>query len=401
MKIELYADDLYNVVEDLRMIVGAKEDDTVTIEAKKTEDPGVITVAGYSPTGGNFAELKIRGSVVEPGVASLRLREISQAAFGHHRSKISLCSFHEQNVAKIFYFDSSLTLDLCVDLPRELMEPSEGERASFDSFDLLEVVSDVLHARNDDDVCRPSLCGVKIEIAADMKLRAVATNGRCLAVSARQVKRAELKTPEFEVFQPNDACEFLVRARRGEMTTLVKYANTSRVGIEGLDSVGYFNMCESFPDWRKYLPADPPLLCLFTCYELENALERAILSLDHEELVLADEDDPDSETTSEKIRLTARLQYFGNSDHMDLTVNEPEAGERPIFFKMVKCSAPDGVAFDTLINARHLLQALRIMSGDVKMSAKKINSRSEQLGPILFESSARPDFFEVIMPIRN
>ena len=41
------------------------------------------------------------------------------------------------------------------------------------------------------------------------------------------------------------------------------------------------------------------------------------------------------------------------------------------------------------------------MSGDVKMSAKKINSRSEQLGPILFESSARPDFFEVIMPIRN
>lgn len=400
MKIELYANDLFDTLEDLRMIISAKEEDPVTIEAKANEGRDVITVLGFS-SAGNFAEIKIRGRAVERGVASFRLCEIAQAAFAYHRSNIAISTRPDGTGVNISYFDSVMTLRTVVDLHRVVRSGSADERASFDSRDLLEVVSDVLHARSDDDVCRRSLCGVKIEIGADMQLRAIATNGRCLAVSHRQVKRAELKKPEFEIFLPNDACEFLVRVPHQAMTTLVKFGDDPRVGIEALDSAGSFITSEAFPLWRKCLPGDPPWLCTFTCYELENTLELAVKALDHKELVQADEDDPDSETTPEEVRLVAQLYHAADSDHINLTVNNPEDAEQPTFFKMVKCAAPSGVAFNTHIDARYLLQALRIMRGEVRMSAGKLNNKSEQLGPHLFKSSEHPEFFEVIMPLRD
>ncbi len=401
MKIELYANDLFDTLEDLRMIISAKEEDTVTIEAKANEGRDVITVLGFS-SAGNFAEIKIRGRAVEHGVASFRLCEIAQAAFAYHRSNITISTRPDGAGVNISYFDSVMTLrtvgdKFCV----VRCGSSADERASFDSRDLLEVVSDVLHARSDDDVCRRSLCGVKIEIGADMQLRAIATDGRRLAVSHRQVKRAELKKTEFEIFLPNDACEFLVRVPHQAMTTLVKYGDAPRVGIEALDSAGSFITSEAFPLWRKCLPGDPPWLCTFTCYELENTLELAVMALDHKELVQADEDNPDSETTLEEVRLVAQLYHAADSDHINLTVSNPEGAEQPTFFKMVKCAAPSGVAFNTLIDARYLLQALRIMRGEVRMSAGKLNNKSEQLGPHLFKSSEHPEFFEVIMPLRQ
>ena len=61
---------------------------------------------------------------------------------------------------------------------------------------------------------------------------------------------------------------------------------------------------------------------------------------------------------------------------------------------------PEGVTVNVKLNARYFLGAMRVMWGTISISAEKLEN-SEQLAAILFKCSTYPDFYEVIMPLRN
>ena len=61
---------------------------------------------------------------------------------------------------------------------------------------------------------------------------------------------------------------------------------------------------------------------------------------------------------------------------------------------------PEGVSVNVKLNARYFLGAMRVMWGTISISAGKLGD-SEQLGAMLFKCSTYPDFYEVIMPLRD
>ena len=226
---------------------------------------------------------------IEPGGASFRFREIAQAASAFRRGKITVGRSPASTVTVISLGDEKITLEVPNEEFKTIDEPT-GEHTVFAAGDLLSVMMDVIHAQSYDYATRRSLCGVNFEVGTDMKLRAIATNGRCLAVSARQISCAELKKPEFSVFLPHAACDFLLHACRGEKTTIVKFDKEDRIGIENGGSVGYFyGSHNSFPDWRKCVPDTPSLIAKFDAVKVENALERAVLALGRKEEIQPDE----------------------------------------------------------------------------------------------------------------
>jgi len=398
MKIEISANELFNRIMDLKILVDAGDNDPVAIEAYATGKDGRVVVRAQSYT--EFVELQIYARALESGTVSFYFRELAQAAHAFTRHTITITRLAARSV--ISAGSESITLESPIKANQAVDAPSGGERTVFDSDDFLVVMADVAHAQSEDS-SRPTLCGVQFEVAADMKLRAIATDGRCLAVSARQISSAELKKPEFSAFLPRPACEFLVRVPLGKTTTIVQFGNKGQIGIETGGSVGYFNTPEkTFPNWREVVPNDPPLLAEFDAGETEDTLNHAVLALDHKVLVKDDEDDPDSEVTTEYNRLAAHLFYSAETsgDYMDISVKDPYGCTESKFCTRVKCKVPEGGSVEALLDPRFLLRMLRCMSGTVMMSAAKLKD-SEQLGPVLFKCPAFPDFFEIIMPLRD
>lgn len=410
MKIEISAIELSLSISDLKRILDAQDDDTVTIEAF-TKSAGSkknrVVIRGSSPRA-NFVELQIHAVAIEPGGASFRFREIAQAASAFHRGKITVGRSPASTMTVISLGDEKITLKVPNEEFETIDEPT-GERTVFAAGDLLSVMMDVIHAQSYDYATRRSLCGVNFEVGTDMKLRAIATNGRCLAVSARQISCAELKKPEFSVFLPHAACDFLLHACRGEKTTIVKFDKGDRIGIENGGSVGYFySPQDSFPSWRKCVPDNPSLIAKFDAVKVENALERAVLALGRKEEIQPEEDDPDGEVTIEDANLIAHLFCSANTSdsHMDITISEvdddtlPPSAKLPEFSTRVDAEVPEGVSVNVKLNARYFLGAMRVMWGTISISAEKLGD-SEQLGAMLFKCSTYPDFYEVIMPLRD
>lgn len=403
MEIKIYADELFNTIEDLRTVLDCTGDQSITIEVREDADEHMHVFVRALGLTGNLAELKtIARDTSGSGTVSFRYCEISKIAFAYGHRAITITSASQASRATIAVGDGTILLDKVEDVPAISSPTAEDSRASFDTCDLLHVVQNVMHAQSEDHICRPSLCGVQVEIAADMKLRAIATDGRRMAVSSCQVKRAELKTPSFSAFLPAKACQFLLTLQfHGAMTSIVVFGNHARVGIETGGSSGYFDTNEStFPDWQKCVPKDPPFLCSFYTLDMHSALHRAILALTRTELCQPDEDDPDGEVTVENSPLVAIISHTIGSSELELTVEDAEDPERPKFLTTVKCNGTGGAAFSSLLNARFLYRMLCVMGGTVEVSAGKLE-RTEQLGPHLFKCSELPDFFEVIMPLRG
>lgn len=393
MKIEVKASILTICLEDIARILDPQEDDTVTIEASSNEDRVVVRAGD---PGVNFVEFQVRANTFEPGFASFRIRELSQVVHAYHRNLIIVkTSSNLSDTATISNSGGAITLKTADDVI-EALGVVAGKCASFDSCDILGLMSDTQHAQSDDNEYRRSLCGLKFEIAADMKLRAIATNGRCLAVSALQVSRAELKKPEFSVFLPRTAVEFLARVNHSDMTEVLKSDDGTRVTIRTGGNIGHFVTSDSFPQWEQCVPKDPPLLATFNSTDIVVALERAVEALGGTELIEPDKDDCDGVTTVEEKPTCAHLIHAAGSEYMDVVVTNTLEDQTPMYTSRMKCSAPEGVALDVFFDARYLLDMLHAMMGNVEMSARTRNKDTDQLGPTLFKCAARPDFFEVV-----
>lgn len=389
MEIEIRGQELFNSVRDLQRILAATDREAVTIEAYG-ETPDAATATIRAGGGDNMAELKIAARVLKPGKATVPFRELAQACAPYHRKQLTV-SADELHLRVAYYPESVALTTIAVDLQPFPGPAVDAPRTVFDTMDVLDVMSDVVHAMSSEPQIRPALCGVKFELGADMKLRAIATDGKRLAVSARQIRRAEMKTPEFDVFLPRPATEFLARALHGETISFCKFGRS--VAIETDGSYGAFWEDVRFPLWNKCVPEDPSYRATFNGGELADALNHAI-----EALEIRDEVDEFGERMETSFQ--AHIYAFRNG-RAEITVSrcvDDDGGAK--FFSAVSCALPDGEEFKADINARYLLDAVRGHEGAVEVYANPISKRCKELGPFVFHYPDAPDAFEVVMPIR-
>ena len=298
MKIKAKADDILTAIEDMQKILDAADDDTVMLEAFTTaagSEEGRVVVRADGRNG-NFASFNvIRAKALEPGFATFHFREIAKVAFAFARSTIIVSvASDNSSTASIQCCDETVLLE--TSSYNLIVAPNKpaGERAVLETGALLSCLDDVQHAQSDDYDLRRSLCGVQFEIAADMKLRAIATNGRCLAVSERQIQKTELEKPTFSAYLSTSACEFLSRVYHGEMTTIIKYTEKMSVYIETDGGFGHFASPGAFPDWRQCLPKDPKPLATLHTSETLASLMRAVTALGKTETEKNDDGDDES-----------------------------------------------------------------------------------------------------------
>lgn len=388
MKIEVKGLELFSSVRDLQRIVTAADREQVTIEAYGDGlGKGRVTIrAGHLK---DSAELSIAARVIETGAATVPFRALAQACLPYPHELLTVSDdalgFH------IARPPESIAL-AATDANAQKMSapPADAPRAVFDSGDVLAVMADVSHAMSNEPQYKPGLCGIKFELGADMKLRAIATDGRRLAVSARQVRRAELKRPEFDMFLPRAAIEFLARAKHGETVSFCKLNRS--VAVETNGSYGVFGNDVIFPKWDQCVPHDPAYRATFNGGELADALSHAI-----EALELCDEVDEFGEKmeTSFQVRI-----YSFNNGRAEITVFRADEAYAARFFSQVSCALPDGTEFKTYFNARYLLDAVRGKDGAVELYANTIGGKSKQLGTFVFHYPDAPHLFEVVMPLR-
>lgn len=394
MKIEVQADELFTCVGDLKRILDAPDVERATIDAKSdgTEKGHIVLRGIYCD---EMAELKVHGRVVEPGVAGVRFDRLEQACSAFLRHEVTVSS--DASYLRIECGQDRVTLATTVAHER-LPAPSDAApRAVFDSADFITVMSDVVHAKSDDYACRRSLCGIQFEVGTDMKLRAIATDGRRLAASARQIRRAELPSASFEVFLPREAVEFAARVLAGE--TIIVYnlgkAHARRIGIATGGSYGEFGNDVAYPKWRDVVPKDPAFRAMFIGGELADAMLRAINALD----IRCEEVDEEGEPV--ETAFNAHIYAGEACDQAEITVQAAIDGGDASVFTTVSCTTPEAAKFKTDINARYLLEAVRCHEGAVEVYANQVSDRCEQLGPFVLKFPEEPDYFEVIMPLRS
>lgn len=395
MKIEVQANELFTRVGDLRSILDAPTVECATIDAKSdgTEKGHIVLRGVYCD---KMAELKVHGSVIDPGVAGCAFRELEQACCAFLRHGVTVSS--DASYLRIECGRDRVTLKTTV-THEHLPAPSDvAPRAVFESGDFLAVMSDVIHAQSDDYAYRRSLCGIQFEVGTDMKLRAIATDGRRLAASARQIRRVELPSASFKVFLPREAVEFVARATHGETITvyIVGKGRDRRVGIATGGSYGEFGNDVDFPMWRECVPKDPPLRATFNVGELADTMCRAINALDVREGEVDEEGEPVETAFSAHI-------YAGEAcGRAEITVRAAIGdADSASFFTTVICTTPEAAKFETDIDARRLLEAVRDHAGAVEFYADQLDKRCGQLGPFVLKFPGAPDYYEVIMPIRE
>lgn len=400
MKITIHANRLLEEIEDLKAILDSKETDAVQIQAGGNiqAEPRVVI---RSASGGDFAELRLCGaSIHEEGCATFNIRELAQAAFVYKREKI--CVGGSGAMSHVSFADEQIMI-AAPDYNFAVGE-MEGERASFDSADFRAVVDAVRHAQSEDYACRRSLCGVHLEMGQDMKLVGVATDGRTLATTSRQISRAELPHPAFEAFLPRCACEFICRAwnLHNTMTTVITAPNKARAGLIHDGCVCYFNTPEtSFPEWRKVIPADSQPLATFSSIMAIGVIERAVYALQRKETEEPDEDDPDGIPEVNDVPLIARLERAKGSEYMEVSVAEHGLDITTKFTSRIKCEGLAEFAFAVLFNARFLLRMLERTEGKIEMSGVSLHNSGGEFGPFVFKCPEKPDFYELIMPFRE
>lgn len=393
MKIVVQAGELFQCVGDLKRILDAPDVECVTIDAKSdgTEKGHFVLRGVYCD---KMAELKVHGCVMEPGVAGVRFDRLEHACNAFLRHGVTVSA--DASYLRIECGRGRVTLETTV-AHEHLPAPSDAApRAIFESDDFLAVMQDVVHAQSDDYACRRSLCGIQFEVGTDMQLRAIATDGRRLAVSARQIRRAELPSASFEAFLPRGAAEFVARAFHGETITVYKLGKPtdSRVGIATGGSYGEFVNAEVFPKWRQCVPKDPPLRATFNGGELADAMVRAIGALD----ICCDDVDEEGEPV--ETDFAAHIYAGGACGQAEITVRDMRGDDGANFFTTVSCATPEAAKFVTDINARYLLEVVRYHEGAVEVYANQISKSCKQLGPFVLKFPDTPDIFEVVMPLR-
>ncbi len=393
MKIEVRGSELEECVDDLKKIIDAAPGEMVTLSAEADgTEKGRVTVRRID--GGNMAELKVNARVLEPGAVEVRFQELTQACAPFFRDKCTVAAgltyvTFESGPAHVSIENHDTE---CGRLP-ELS--ATAPQATFGSVDLLAVLQAVDHARSEDFSYRRSLCGIQLEVAADMKLRAVATDGRRLCTSTAQITRAELKLPKFEQFLPHKAVEFIMRVLMGETVTIYQLANS--VGIETGGSFGIFVTNEiTFPKWRTCVPVKPTYRATFNGGELADALDDAISALHYRPTAVDEDGEPAEEDFCVHI-------YSAGPGKAELTVKRADSllGDYPKFFTTVSCQTPDAGGFTADFNARYLIEAIGDHEGKVEAYADFLHSGGKQFGPFTFKFPDDPDTYEVLMPLRN
>lgn len=400
MKITIRANILLEEIEDLKAILDSKETDAVQIQAGGNiqAEPRVVIRSAY---GGDFAELRLYGaSIHEEGCATFNIRELAQAAFVYKREKI--CVGGSGAMSHVSFADEQIMLAApdCTFAVGEM----EGERASFDAADFFAVVEAVRHAQSEDYACRRSLCGIHLEMGQDMKLVGVATDGRTLATTSRQIRRAELPRPAFEAFLPRCAFEFILRARslHNMMTTVITAPNRARAGLIQNGCVCYFSIPETpFPEWRKVIPANSQPLATFSSIMAIGVIERAVYALQRKKTEEPDEDDPDGVPEVYDVPLIARLERAKGSEYMEVSVYERDHDITTKFTSRIKCEDLAEFAFAALFNARFLLRMLEWAEGKIEISGVPLYNSGAEFAPFVFKCPEKPDFYEVIMPFRE
>lgn len=393
MKIEVRGSELEECVDDLKKIIDAAPGEMVTLSAEADgTEKGRVTVRRID--GGNMAELKVDARVLEPGAVTVRFQELTQACAPFFRDKATVaCGLTYVTIgsgpARVSIENHNAECD-------HLPEPSaKAPRATFSSGDLLAVLQAVDHARSEDSSYRRSLCGIQLEVDADMKLRAVATDGRRLCTSTAQITRAELNLPKFEQFLPHKAVEFIMRVLMGETVTIYQLANS--VGIETGGSFGIFvTNGITFPKWRTCVPVKPTYRATFNGGELADALDDAISALHYRPTAVDEDGEPAEEDFCVHI-------YSAGPGKAELTVKRADSllGDYPKFFTTVSCQTPDAGGFTADFNARYLIEAIGDHEGKVEAYADFLHSGGKQFGPFTFKFPDDPDTYEVLMPLRN
>jgi hypothetical protein len=298
--------------------------------------------------------------------------------------------------------NATVTLETCATDSAPCVLSDKVPHATFDPSDILDAMTVVNHAQST-DVTRPALCGINLELEADMKLFAIATDGRRLAVATRQIRYAELDSPGFAVFLPRAATEFLARAFYGETITVYKLGKPtgSRVGIATGGNYGEFVNDVSFPEWRQCVPKDPPLRATFDASEVSSALRDAIAALDIPGEL--DEDGDPLET-----RLYGYIRATGSSATLEVSYDYRSGSpcDAPkLTANLNSFTTPDDAKFEACINPRYLRDVVCNRIGTVEVYAEMQNEN--QIGPLVFkfpnEPHARPAdaIVEVLIPIRT
>jgi hypothetical protein len=386
MKIETYSDELALSVKDLQEILGADDDTSCEVVATKE---GVVLVRGSRED--NVVQLEVhRAFIINQGVASFKFRSLCSFE-GKHRGKVKIWADNPQH-AYIEADGSSVKAAPGDSVPSFEDFHASEPCASFVTSELLDPVIDVVHAQSTDP-WRVALRGVRIEIEVDMKLRAIATDGRRLAASYRQISRAKIPIPNFSAFLPPAAARFIIFAPHGPDITL--YQRKSSIIVKTGGSLGVFRVPDTyFPKWRDCIPKDPPLRAMINASELADRLLAGIALLDTGEKEL------DEEGEEVEPLFAARITATGQTGIATLLIKkQSEAGDTS-FTASIRCATLGMAPFEMFVNARMLADVVGLFDDNIYLYANPISTHCKQLGPFLVKFPDHPYFFEVLMPIR-
>ncbi len=397
MKIEVNASELLIHVGDLEKMLKATELETVTVKAEADgSDRGAVTVRGSC--GGNTVELRISTArCLEPGSVALEIGELERACGPYLRDTLTVSASGDLLWAFVECGADRIKLEPDVENVPVGVPPRSAPRAVFDRGDFLAAMGEVEHAMSD-DITRRSLCGINFEVGTDMKLLAVASDGRALATCSRQLCRVEVPSASYAVWLPRVAVEFVARAMHGKDIAVTTQKNRLWIATGG--SSGVFGLCdELFPNWRGCVPKDPPLRATFDAGELAGALTRAATALQRTET----DADENGETETYDTPLKAHIFASAASGMAEITVCHAGGNqEAPTFFTTVKCTTPDAAEFEVDVNADYLRHAVRSRRGKVEVRANLAGSRcnAKQLGPLSMTFPDEPHITEILVPLR-
>lgn len=387
MKIEVNSDELALSVKELQEILGA--DDDASCEVVATKEGVVLVRGGWED---NVVQLKVHHAfIINQGVASFKFRSL-RSPEENYRGKMKIWADNPQ-YAHIEADGGSVRAAPGESVPSFEDFSASEPCASFVASELLDPVRDVAHAQSTDP-WRVALRGVRIEIEVDMKLRAIATDGRRLAASFRQISRAEIPIPNFSAFLSPAAARFIIFAPHGPDITLCQ--RKSSIIVKTGDSLGIFRGADTyFPKWRDCIPKDPPLRAMFDTGELADRLFAGIALLDTGEKELDEEGD------EVEPLFAARITATGRTGSATLLIKrQSEAGDTS-FTASIRCATFGMAPFEMYVNARILADVVRLFDDKVYLYANPISTRCKQLGPFLMKFPDHPYFFEVLMPIRE
>lgn len=381
MKIEILGNELIDGIRDVRDVT--KCGDISTIEVDAISDDLIVVRRVYFD--GASVQIRVRGKVHETGCASVVCRDLLQALSPFGRQCVTLST---DKALYAFVTCDGCRVKLEVSPAVTSIVPASGKcpRGVFAADDLTPAVVAVRHAMSEDPT-RRILEGVQIEVGTDMKLRAVATDGRRLAVAEVQLTRAEFPSASYSTSLPRAAVEFLMRgAPSGDDVEICDFKK-DYVQVEIGNSVGIFERpAATFPDWRQCVPKDPPFRAHFGL-GLGTALANGIKALDiHQDEV--DEEGEPAETT-----FVAHILTPKGSDLADVRVTRC-GDDVPSFTTSTGFTAAD--YFETHVNARYLLEAIQNHL-DVDIYADKIGTGPS---PLVLKFPRVAWFYEVLMPIR-